>query len=238
MEMNEDPRANTQSSNAIVTSERERRETVQVAVGVESRAMFNILHCPELRQKAMEFLLDASMAWSLKLLRPHDLPTVTRLNAFDALARNALILEIPVELLESDDDNSPFLLQGHQSLQTRNYPGQLAPTLLQKSIKHHPWLDLLPIPGLRDNILRGIEAGLLDEECLCQELVCDLLNLDATSKPSLMIWGDSWDISGWEFSPDFFRKWACLLAGSPEVWRATNYWRAKRCEMRLEYILN
>jgi hypothetical protein len=39
---------------------------------------------------------------------PKNLPNLSRLNAFNALARNAQILHIPVECLESDDDNSPL----------------------------------------------------------------------------------------------------------------------------------
>lgn len=202
--------------------------------------MFYLLRCPGIREQALEFLLGACAAWSLRQPRPHDLPSVTRLNAFDALARNALVLGIPVELLESDDDNSPFFVaqEGSPLMEVRAYPAHLTPTALQKSVPHHPWLDLLPIPGLRDNILRGIEAGLVDEELLSQELVCELLNLEATSVPPLTIWGDSWDVNGWEFSPDFFRRWGWLLKDSPEVWQATNRWRMRRREPRLEFILN
>lgn len=91
---------------------------------------------------------------------------------------------------------------------------------------------------MRDNMLDGIQKGLLDEDELAGQLLCDLLNLEATSGSSLMIWGDSWDIHGWEFSPQFFVKWACLLEGCPEVLQATNYWRGRRRETQLDFILN
>lgn len=226
---------------ALVPCERiDRSETTQLTGTVDNFPIFYLLRCPGIREQAMEFLLGAYAAWSLRLPRPQDLPLVTRLNAFDALARNALVLGIPVELLESDDDESPFFhpQEGPQLTEARAYPENLSPTALQRSVRHHPWLDLLPVPGLRDNILWAIEAGLLDEERLSQELVCELLNLEASSEPPLTIWGDAWDVNGWEFSPDFFRRWAWLLRDSPEVWQATNYWRAKRREPRLEFILN
>jgi hypothetical protein len=94
------------------------------------------------------------------------------------------------------------------------------------------------VPRMRDNILRGIQTGQLDEDELSEQLLCDLLKLDATSGASLMIWGDSWDINGWEFSPEFFVKWDVLLRGCPEVLQATNYWRTKRRETQLDFILN
>lgn len=183
------------------------------------------------------------MAWSIGRPKLADLPVVTRLNAFDALARNSTILHISPDLLGSDDGNSPFLMQGPpqpnaDAAGSPNFPSHLAPTALQKRVTHHPWLDLFPIPNMRDNILRGLEAGLLDEDELSDGLVCDLLNLEATSAASLVIWGDSWDIAGWEFSPAFFVKWAPLLRGCGEVLRATNYWRERRRAPRLEFVLD
>lgn len=236
---NETPTPTANFGQSLVPISSSYNETGHAWAVVENLPISRLLAtCPELRQRVMDFLLSASTTWSLKVLRPHDLPTVTRLNAFNALARNAFILDIPVELLECDNGISPFLLQGPQSSETRNYPSHLAPTALQKRVQHHPWLDLFPIPELRDNILRGLEAGMYDEDHLAQELTCDLLDLDSTSFPSLIIWGDSWDISGWEFSPDFFRKWAGLLDGNPDAWMATDYWREKRHEMKLEFVLN
>jgi hypothetical protein len=206
---------------------------------LEDLALFYMLRCPEPRQKAIDFLLAASTHWSLNAPRLGGLPGVSRFNAFDALARNALVLGIPVELLESDDGPSPFVQPRYAAMvPSRNFPGQLAPTHLQRTVMHHPWLDLFPVPGMRDNMLRGIQLGLLDEDQLCQELVCDLLDLDASSTASVLVWGDSWDVSGWEFSPEFFRKWAFLLQGCAEVLAATNSWREKRHELRIELVLN
>lgn len=163
-----------------------------------------------------------------------DIPIVTRLNAFDALVRNAFILHIPAESLESEEDCSPFTVGPLVS----NYPADLAPTHLQRTILHHPWLDLLPIPAMRDNIIRGIQEGIYDEEQLSQDLICELLNFEAIDSAPLMIWGDSWDISGWEFSPGFFARWGSLLQGCPEVLQATNAWRAKRNEKLLELSID
>jgi len=183
----------------------------------------------------------ALVDWSLSLPVPRDLPTLTRLNAFNALARNALVLGISVESLESDEGDSPFLCQRPLLVSTDGvvqlFPAHLTPTALQRTVKHHPWLDLFPIPRMRDNILQGIQDGILDEDMLCNELVCDLLNLEGSSAASLIIWGDSWEMGQWEFSPDFFKRWGALLQGCEEVWHATNQWRAKRGETPVEAVL-
>jgi hypothetical protein len=53
-----------------------------------------------------------------------------------------------------------------------------------------------------------------------------------------MIWGDPWDVNGWEFSPGFFRKCSFLLQGCPEVLAATNSCKEKCHELRIELVLN
>ncbi|KAK7437164.1 hypothetical protein Landi51_12185 [Colletotrichum acutatum] len=195
----------------------------------EMYGIYYLLRCAGIRENVVEFLQRASSNWNLRLPTPRDLPALTRLNAFDALARNALVLGIPVELIESDEGNSLFIHQGPaRPGSSEVLPPHLSPTALQRTVKHHPWLDLFPIPKMRDNILRGIRAGEIDEDELCNALVCDLLDLDSPSKSSLVIWGDAWDLNGWELGPEFFRRWGGLVQGCPEVLVATNYWRQKR----------
>lgn len=162
---------------------------------------------------------------------PRDLPTLSRLNAFDALMRNAQILQIPVEFLATDDDNSPFLLTNPNPAYhngARQYPTQLMPTTLQRAVRHHSWLDLFPFPSLRNRILKGIESGDLDEDTVCDALCCELLNLEAEEEAPVMIWGDSWEMASWEFSVSFVWKWASLLRECPEILEATNHWRGLR----------
>ncbi|CAG9942492.1 unnamed protein product [Clonostachys rosea f. rosea IK726] len=108
------------------------------------------INCALLSQQVRIFLDRAYQDWSLSRPVPKDLPTLSRLNAFDALMRNAQILQIPVEALGSDDDDSPMLLTsrhstGNQQI-SRQFPDHLRPTELQKSVPHHPWLDLFPFP--------------------------------------------------------------------------------------------
>ncbi|KAM5344711.1 hypothetical protein ACJ41O_010573 [Fusarium nematophilum] len=198
-----------------------------------------LVRCAGVQEKIRDFLQRAFTNWGLNLPTTRDLPLVTRLTTFDALARNALELHIPLEYLETDDHASVFNTRGPQPAgeQPPSFPTHLVPTQLQRAVTHHSWLDLFPIPGLRDNILQGIEAGRYDEDELCDALCCDLLNFETGTKALLVVWGESWDATGWEFSPDFFKKWGLLLQGCPEILEATNYWRQKRGERRIEYKL-
>ncbi|KAF5012360.1 hypothetical protein FDECE_1587 [Fusarium decemcellulare] len=177
-----------------------------------------VIKCMGLSHQVLDFLQTAYFHWSLNNPVPRDLPTLTRLNAFQALIRNASILEIPVECLETDDCSSPFSLnQALQQSESLQFPAHLSPTTLQRAVAHHAWLDLFPFPALRNSILQGIESGQYDEDRLCDELCCDLLNLETESPALVVIWGDSWDARGWEFSPDFFAKWGVLLKGCSDI---------------------
>ncbi|KAH8774674.1 hypothetical protein F5883DRAFT_16982 [Diaporthe sp. PMI_573] len=199
-----------------------------------------LIRCTDLHDKIKEFLQRIFTHWGLNLPTPHDLPLVTRLTTFDALARNALMLRIPLEYLETDEHSSLFNHQGppRPVAEQPSLPTDLRPTALQKTVTHHSWLDLFPIPRMRDNILRGIESGAYDEDVLCDTLCCDLLKFDNDTNAALVVWGESWDAAGWEFCAEFFAKWGVLLQGCTEVLETTNYWRQKRGARILEYKLN
>ena len=62
----------------------------------------------------------------------------------------------------------------------------LVPTSRQLSTRHHPWIDILAIKSLRDNI---IKAELSDEE---EDELCWSTQADGIS-----VWGErSWDEEG------------------------------------------
>lgn len=169
---------------------------------VSSLPIFTLLQTCEVRGRVLEILQDAATNWTIGRHIARDLPSLKRLNFLDALSRNAFILNIPVGLIESDGELSPFFRTYPQEAPpTDPFPPHLRPTPLQQTVKHHPWLDLFPFPRMRDNILRGLHIGVLDEDQLADELVCDFLNLTASDTASLMTWGDSWDMFRWEFCP-------------------------------------
>lgn len=47
-------------------------------------------------------------------------------------------------------------------------PGNLRPTALQCEVLHHPWIDLLPVPKMRDNLILAEDT--YDGAELCEAL--------------------------------------------------------------------
>lgn len=169
-----------------------------------------------------------------------DLRVLIRINVMNAMVRNAVAMGFPATGLCADDYISPYSEHGprpaHQPLPLSTCPKDLRPTAVQKRFAHHPWIDLIPFPRFRDNMILAVEADMLDEDELCLD-VAVLETAIVGDNPALIVWGDSWDYRGWEVSPAFFRKWGWLLQGCPEVLEGTNYWRAKRGEKRLVFNL-
>ncbi|KAJ9141646.1 hypothetical protein NKR23_g7811 [Pleurostoma richardsiae] len=196
---------------------------------------------PEAREKAVEFTHQALVNYSLHLHKPSDLPTLARINVLNALANNALALGIPIKDLQSETCTSPFTFQGPEQPGTvdrsLSAPACLRPTALQRIVPHHPWLDVFPIPAMRDNILLGVERGLVDEDELCGDMM-STEDAGGDAPAPIVVWGESWDVRSWELSASFWRKWGWLVQGCPEALEATNFWREKRGEMKISFLLN
>ncbi|KAK7418629.1 hypothetical protein QQX98_003818 [Neonectria punicea] len=193
---------------------------------------------PERRAKLIELMRKFYLEYSLNAPRPTYLPCLIRLNVLNAMSQNALALGFPVEGLCHDDTISPFSLPAPrlpgQSIPPPSCSESLRPTPVQLAVKHHPWFDLFPFPRMRDNMLKGFEAGTYDEDELC----FDLLHVDSAveeEKPALIVWGQSWDLRSWEASVAFLKKWGWLIQGCPEIIESTNYWRERRGEKKLVF---
>lgn len=165
------------------------------------------------------------------------LPLVAGINVLNALAENASILGVS-QLWLDYDAVSPFsqqLAPVPPSIVRERLsawcPDNLRPTRLQAEISHHPWLDLFPLPRMRDNIIEAISTdNPIDEDDLCYDLV-DVSTNGESGKASLIVWGSQpWDTHNWEVTVPFIKKWGGLLNGCEELIRATNYWRERRGE--------
>ncbi|KAI1126752.1 hypothetical protein F5Y10DRAFT_244255 [Nemania abortiva] len=190
-----------------------------------------LLTCPRQAEHVRSLVRQALQDYSLNCPRPSQLPLIIRLNVLNAIARNALLIGIPVESLCRDEFVSPFQQAGPQPLgrpvPAPFCPDSLQPTHAQRTIFHHPWIDLFPFPRFRDNVLVAVRDGLFDDDELC----LDLLGVECAGpgdRPALIIWTDAWDPRGWEVSEAFLRKWGMLLRSCPEMVQSTNYWRTKR----------
>ncbi|KAF2676636.1 hypothetical protein K458DRAFT_379699 [Lentithecium fluviatile CBS 122367] len=155
---------------------------------------------------------------------------LVQLNVLRALIVNIDVLGMSAAEMH-DNALSPFSTAGtwHTPHAEARLPAALMPTSLQRSVCHHPWLDLLPIPKLRDNLLQA--ANSLDEDELCHDLCGYQIAADGLS--GVIVWKDPWDPAGWEITGTFLRRWGWVLKDCWDLFQSTNYWRARRGESRL-----
>ncbi|KAG8353100.1 hypothetical protein FVEN_g8771 [Fusarium venenatum] len=199
-----------------------------------------ILPTPRDRAIAYAFVQLVQVQHSLNSHRPAILPSLIRLNAVNAVSNNALHIGIPLEGLCCDDVTSPWSIQTFGPLESTttplSCPESLYPTKLQTEIEHHPWVDLLPIPQLRDNMLRAYTGGIIDEDELCFDIL-GVTCSQGLDDAYLIVWGESHNAASWEVSVGFLKKWGWLLKGCPELVESTNRWRQQRGESTLDILI-
>ena len=150
----------------------------------------------------------------------------------NALGQNAAALGITVASLCAEDTLSPYNHSGPRTLEDLSAPPSLQPTMLQVTVRHHPWIDLFPLPEMRDSILRI--CGSAEEDDLCVDLV-DVEENDR-EKPNLVVWGDPSDPQAWEATVPFLRKWGWVVRECRGLLDSTNRWRERRGEKPLIFV--
>ncbi|KAI2467243.1 hypothetical protein F4781DRAFT_322935 [Annulohypoxylon bovei var. microspora] len=162
-------------------------------------------------------------------LCPDHLITLLQFNALRALAVNrTLISGILVTPLDCEEEiihvmpypTKPELL-----------PPTLLPTALQQTVPHGDWIDLFPYPEARDRLIRA--AGTFDEDELWEDCSGGLYEGfpdDEVERRGIIAWSPPWDITGWEMTAGFLRKWGWVFKGLPGALEATNRWRIERGE--------
>ncbi|KAH8698528.1 hypothetical protein BGW36DRAFT_376268 [Talaromyces proteolyticus] len=152
---------------------------------------------------------------------------LTQLNLIRALMFNIDILGYTQTQMHNDA-LSPFCIAGPSQVgdEIVSSPPSLQPTALQRSTPHHPWLDLFPIPQMRDNLIT-LES-FVDEYGLCEDLC---RSIEGTA--GILVWKDSWDPTGWEVTSSFASAWGLTIKGCWDLFQSTNYWRVKRGEKPL-----
>ncbi|KAG8352361.1 hypothetical protein FVEN_g9477 [Fusarium venenatum] len=199
-----------------------------------------LLRSPAHIQIARNWQAHAYGHYLVRSPSPTLLQTLIRVNALNAIARNAQKIGIPVYALCRDEAVSPFSLPGPLPVvpTVAISPGMLRPTELQKTTVHHPWIDVLPLPRLRDNIIRALAIEWFDEDEICLEAFHPFDQCESEQKPALLIWGEADNIRGWEANIPFLRKWGWLLAGCDELFESTNAWRMQRGEKALNFVVH
>lgn len=185
----------------------------------------NDLVPPQARQILEHFTQHADHIYLQGSPTADLLLTLSKVNVFRAFFNILTILGLSDPWMH-DDAISPFATSHPEYIDTQLLPPYLQPTALQRSRSHHPWLDLFPLPSMRDNLLLAQDR--FDEDQLC----IDIMGFWDPSADSclLFVWGEPTDPRNWEITEIFLRKWPWVLQGCPELLQSTNYWRRQRGE--------
>lgn len=202
----------------------------QDSIPVTKEHQTPLLPCGAYFVSARNFLLSAD----------HRLLTLVHNNIIRGLAANASLLNYPWSTVCQDaalSSFSPHAPNMDFPVTQSHLPDNLHPTPLQYEETHHPWLDLIPSPRFRDNLIRRLATASLEwdfETELCEDVTgVGRLQLSC-SRPGFMIWGEnSWDAHNWEVTEEFAQKWHDLIEGCCDLITSTNEWRKKRGEAPL-----
>jgi hypothetical protein len=186
----------------------------------------------ETQQLINRFSAWISQRYLQGCLETETLPSLVQFNTTRSFVANAQTLGYTSWLM-SPSARSHFSPADHLNKSLSNsLPASLRPTALQCSVPHHPWIDLLPVSELRDNLLRQGETT-YDAQQLCR----DMRGFQAVSSGygGVIVWGDPWDPEGWEVTEAFARKWPWVVRGNRSLFQSSNHWRAKRHESALDF---
>ncbi|KAF7718068.1 Uncharacterized protein PECH_002404 [Penicillium ucsense] len=153
----------------------------------------------------------ASLGSGVDSLNLDHLITLPKINVHRAIVDNVCSLGMSMEWMKADESISIFNVTMPASVSGPvNYPHiplDLQPTVVQRQVPHHPWLDFFPSPTLRDNLI--LLQDQIDDDDLCRDLT---VFWDARNeRAGLLVWGPSWQTSSWEVTETFLCKWGFLF---------------------------
>ncbi|KAF5549110.1 hypothetical protein FMEXI_4452 [Fusarium mexicanum] len=214
-------------------------QSVESLLQLGDKDGYRILPHSDDRERTRQRQAKAYQDYTLNSPKLSFLHLLIRINALNALAQNAKRIGNPVHALCRDEFVSPLWAMGpllpDHAVPLPTCPEILQPTVLQRTVSHHPWLDLLPLPRLRDNVLKALSFQDFDEDQLCEEVYHPEDNGEGTNRPALIVCGKADDIRGWKANVPFLKKWGWLLVGCPELLESTNAWRMQRREKTLDF---
>lgn len=191
----------------------------------------------QIREALHRFAYQALTSYAKHEPRADHLLQLIQLNVINSFTRNADVLGLRVDWLVCSS-LSPFGLpstvasDGSPS-SLPACPENLAPTALQRRVPHTPWIDLLPLPRMRDNFLVALSQILTHAEE--QRLWDDLIESGGEKNwTGMIVWGEPWDPRNWEVTWPFLQTWGWLLQGCEEIVSSTNYWRRRRGQRSID----
>lgn len=164
----------------------------------------------------------------------HCLITLVQYNVVRALLHNMSLLSLLHHL--PPGCRSAFGLSEIDVIAAKDIPSNLQTTSLQRSRPPPFWVNALPFPKLRDNLI--LMADTYDSRELLLDLGLKVYEgFNDIERCGFLIWGDPWLATSWEVSEGFVRRWGFLLKGCPEVVDSADRWRLLRGEERLVVVL-
>ncbi|KAI0973538.1 hypothetical protein F4678DRAFT_425058 [Xylaria arbuscula] len=168
-----------------------------------------------------------------------------RLCTVQALNRNCMMIGITAEMYCLADSVSPFFRHithntSADEVFIRSVQGifetlkpDLRPCPRQITVGHHPYIDVLPFPTVRANLIGSI--GSIDEDDFFVDCLSGLICWGGTGVSRQGTTGGGtgtpWDTRSWEAKQWFIQKWWLILGGEEgEVVQQSKWWRALRGE--------
>lgn len=188
-------------------------------------------------------------------------------NAFRGFLSNKEILsQLTIVFTASSDKTVPEFHDLHSVFPSHSVifpaatgiPGGLGPTQEQMSHAHQTWIDLVPFPKMRDNLIKW--EGSFDHSEFVEDVVGNFIDMRSLSHPrtarvtptpsskqliflqdgdnkdaansgkGLILWGEPYLEQSWEATLGFLRKWAWAAEGCEDLIESTNHWRRVRGE--------
>lgn len=156
--------------------------------------------------------------------------TINR-NVMQAVVANCRYLGIDTQALRSGNPiTTPQQTKGAM-------PASLVPIKQQHAVPHDPFIDAIPHPRFRYNVLRYIASRQIDTQRLsaCLRRSGTLSTVGGKQmRDGLIVWSNPESIQNWELSEAFVTNWDRLLEGCEDWIEASNWWRQQRRESPLK----
>ncbi|KAK7224253.1 hypothetical protein V2G26_012256 [Clonostachys chloroleuca] len=230
--------------------------------GIQLPSVFHSLSLAQVEQHAPHFNRSVRSQSAMLGASPcsDQLLSLVNYNTFRGLFINKVLLATLAEHFPPESNTAVNIMKGLPGQATvipssLDIPTSLVPTRQQMGVPHATWMDFIPFPRMRDNLIRHNEE--FDHRQFIRDMIGDLLDELYFLRPSvetsppnthkitlqnglddqitatrngLIIWGDPHIQESWEATPGFFERWGWVLEGCGEIVKSTNYWRSLRNE--------
>ena len=133
------------------------------------------------------------------------------------------------DVIWSLHETSPFSNPANAHLTYDHLPLNLRPTTAQRTLPHHPVLDILPWPTARNKLIHvfSVTPDLRPPGARCPTALMDFVYDIEDSAEGVRIWGDDpCDWQNWEVGEKVFGKWWWAFDG--DIIKNSNDWRINR----------